>query len=585
MLPPSFIASFARFLNVASIVLLSESGSRRDEDLGLSAWLSGEIGTPARMAGTLNETGDARHTLMIVVGGLRGRVPDVEGWFGEDMYWLIATDQEPEVPRALRLDSNFFTVSRKGHGAITIREWYRIKAVLHTAVLGLWSHSQGLQIETPQVHERRNDLHGLSLQVVTIPWGSYVMRQEEGPEAYWGLIPDILQYIQTACNFTTVWFEETSRGFGSPMGNGTWNGLVGKVHRREADLAATMLSVTLERSTVISYSHVFLAGKAALVILDLHESNHKRFNLNPFLKVFSAKTWFFLIAVLLLIFMSHVTVSWAKSETEVLAGIEAALVFVYASLLQLNVTSPNSLSFRIIYLTSAMLSFMVMAHIGGMLTAVMATKESPATLMSFADTVKYGYQVIVARDSSYALDLELAPRGSGKRLVFDSMVKDNPDAYHTRAPSGIRDVLLKSPKTALYTSSYMFMGDTKLKTLTELDDTLNDLLAFALQKNSELLGLFNHNMVKLYETGVLDFLRHKWISSRSLDKALRFGGGSKVNESSALGYVNLATPALILVVGMFMGVLTVATEAVLSRFNSSCSVQKKENLGAASINE
>ncbi len=45
-------------------------------------------------------------------------------------------------------------------------------------------------------------------------------------------------------------------------------------------------------------------------------------------------------------------------------------------------------------------------------------------------------------------------------------------------------------------------------------DARIDPVAFALQKDSEFFELFNYYMIKLYHSGVLEYLRTKWFDDR-----------------------------------------------------------------------
>ena len=52
-----------------------------------------------------------------------------------------------------------------------------------------------------------------------------------------------------------------------------------------------------------------------------------------------------------------------------------------------------------------------------------------------------------------------------------------------------------------------------------MHDAIPDPVAFGLPLDSDLLGLFNHNMLKLHQSGNLDFLRRAMASRRPEDDA------------------------------------------------------------------
>ncbi len=74
------------------------------------------------------------------------------------------------------------------------------------------------------------------------------------------MVPSILKAMQDMSNFSVVWTQPEDGNYGVPVGDGSgdWNGMVGMVHRKEADMVAAGLAVTLIRSEVISYTYAFL---------------------------------------------------------------------------------------------------------------------------------------------------------------------------------------------------------------------------------------------------------------------------------------------------------------------------------------
>ena len=64
---------------------------------------------------------------------------------------------------------------------------------------------------------------------------------------------DIFFQLQSLLNFTSEFITNKDKKFGTPLRNGTWNGLVKMLIDDEIDIAVTVLSITEARSSVIDF--------------------------------------------------------------------------------------------------------------------------------------------------------------------------------------------------------------------------------------------------------------------------------------------------------------------------------------------
>ena len=81
-------------------------------------------------------------------------------------------------------------------------------------------------------------------------------------------------------------------------------------------------------------------------------------------------------------------------------------------------------------------------------------------------------------------------------------------------------------------------------------------MAWAFQKDSELLPVFNYYLHQMQETGVLDKLRREIVGRlKNVDE-------TKVLDVIVLGYEDLAIPFLILVTGTGVAFIQLGMEAV-----------------------
>ena len=108
-------------------------------------------------------------------------------------------------------------------------------------------------------------------------------------------------------------------------------------------------------------------------------------------------------------------------------------------------------------------------------------------------------------------------------------------------------------------------------------------MAWAFQKESELLPIFNNYLDKMQQTGVIDRLRQHFIGDRNGDT-----GASKIQNLQGLGYDSVVLPFLTLLIGLCVAFMQLGIETAiickkkcsedekLSREDNSTSEKAKE---------
>ncbi len=589
LLPPLFVKALAAFLHVERVLFLSREGPG-DLQLHSLADLSRDLGVTVQTAGDLTEAGektarDPGSSLVVDAGRFHREVEDDgPAWFRGDRFWLLASrrkGEEASPPASLRMDSNFLTASPppgESGGTVVVREWYRIRGALHSRRLGTWSEATGLDVGVAHTWERRRDMHGVELRAATNFYSVFVTRGAGGGGGggggggprMGGLVPDIVRVLQDACNFTVKWVVREDQKYGVPAGNGTWNGLVGMGQRKEVDLVAAALSVTLLRSQVVSYAVPFIETRSTLIVRNPSHFGGERgeVNLTAFLSVFTPSAWL-LLAVMLLVIMSVYFAALLltagdgnlpRSTHEIFLS---SVAFGCRAFLQLDLPDGGSRHhyYKVLLLAVVSCAMTVVACYEGMLMSFMTLRIPTPRIKSFFDAVELGYRVVILDGSNQASDLRAAPDGSGRKLVYEELIDGNPDSYLPTVEA-IAGAILEDPLTASIDNEYSQHGDGRLVALTGLDEVEHNPMALAFQKDSELLGIANYYIIKMHQSGTLSFLRHKWVDSRKpeVECGCNLGEGA-----SALGYSNLMFPILILGCGGMLAPTMSLLEALLAR--------------------
>ncbi len=254
--------------------------------------------------------------------------------------------EESSISRLpLRLDSNFY-VYRSGGGrgggtaaAAAVEEWYRVKSgpLLRQALFS-WNDKGGFdQLPLPSKWSRyapggispmRNfqfgnlrrhlggavltdaivDVYGDWLSIIRIHLG------EDGKlESVSGLIPDILAALGRVLNFTTQVVSVEDASFGTLKvdegGVGlismfcqkeiflsqkkddgvSWDGAVGMLQRGEADVSATALTMTPERSRGCDFTLGLLKDVSTLALA--RDARRPTVNMDAYLNIFPLAAW------------------------------------------------------------------------------------------------------------------------------------------------------------------------------------------------------------------------------------------------------------------------------------------------------
>ena len=471
------------------------------------------------------------------------------------MIWLVWEEgghEGIEVPSKLRMDSAFLALSweEPNGSVVNIMELYRVKGKLFSNHFATWEEESGLLVPTPNIWERRASLTGIALTVTTNLWTFFNARDAETKE-YSGMIPDILSSLRETANFSIDWTIPPDGMYGA-LENGTWNGLVGMVLRGEADLAAAGLAVTHERSNAVDFAFAFIESHATLITLDpAYLGAEREINITSFLDVFTPASWTLIAVIMVLSFFTfqvQLLSSNGAPQRNFAQSVATSVGFVYKSMLQLDFPSSmmgETLSGKILFMSTSFCSIVTIAYYEGMLTSFMTANTPAPSIMSFSDAVQLGYQVITMEGSKHATDLESAPQGSGRNLAYMTM-KGNPKFYYPSFNS-LADALLSNPRYIVANSEFSFAGDSRFLPLINLNDANIDPVGLAFPKDSEFLDYFNYNMIKLHQHGVMDFLIKKWLHSREPDDVCVC---NQVEEAATLGYSNLLLPVVILAAGV-----------------------------------
>ena len=481
---------------------------------------------------------------------------------GKDIFFPLS---EGKNVARLQVDNKvvFYDQTNAG-GRVLLFEKYSLQSELtFTHSVGAWSNDNGLNLTEESRWERRGNLHGKQLRIAVLKWPpffDYTVNQDGHAVDAKGFLVDILQQLGKNVNFTTVMMPPKDGQWGSKTDKGEYTGLVGDLVYRRADIAPSGLYVVKWREEVIDFAMPVLEDLQTLIA---RASSGRVVDFTVYLEIFMPQAWVMVgisFALMSVIFFAMRFIN-KRNQANIIHNILSSLATSAMHLIQKpgDLSSVTNISSRVILIIFALHSYVLFTYYSCNLTAAMTSTAPNAGVSSFEDAKRHGYQVLVIDGSSHAervkdkgLDLVMLEPSSG-----------------TNFPELIANEMSKKPRILNFGSSLSFVGRRDIYPL-QIKESLRQMVAFALQKDSEYKELFNHNMHKLNEAGILDNLAQKYLpNQRSLQADI---------EAVSLGYDNVLFPSLIMLIGIAFSILISCIEKARRMMGMSVGVFKSKTV-------
>ncbi|KAI3364904.1 hypothetical protein L3Q82_000928 [Scortum barcoo] len=139
---------------------------------------------------------------------------------------------------------------------------------LHHRLLATWDSVHGLN---GSLKESRieNGMQGVTVKVVTLLEDPFVMVAENilgQPKRYKGFSIDVLDALAKILGFKYEIYQVADSKYGSQLPNGSWNGMIGDLINKRADLAVSAITITPERENVVDFSKRYLDYSVGILL-------------------------------------------------------------------------------------------------------------------------------------------------------------------------------------------------------------------------------------------------------------------------------------------------------------------------------
>ncbi|KAM9716153.1 LOW QUALITY PROTEIN: glutamate receptor ionotropic, delta-1-like [Menidia menidia] len=134
--------------------------------------------------------------------------------------------------------------------------------------LATWDSVHGLN---GSLKESRieNGMQGITVKVVTLLEDPFVMVAENilgQPKRYKGFSIDVLDALAKLLGFKYEIYQVADSKYGSQLPNGSWNGMIGDLINKRADLAVSAITITPDRENVVDFSKRYLDYSVGILL-------------------------------------------------------------------------------------------------------------------------------------------------------------------------------------------------------------------------------------------------------------------------------------------------------------------------------
>ena len=467
--------------------------------------------------------------------------------------WVMPLEYKSVVP--LRLDNNilFYEKNITSEG-FTVFESYSVKNNVEAAMTRMlfeWDVSkegqQGLEMHVNTI-ERRSNMNGAIIKnswkqnkknvIFTRDKNGLIIKTE-------GVYKEILDILEAKMN--CVIESETPKNFnyGKRLSNGTWTGVIGMLIEEQFDLQGGLLT-SMEKEGVLDFSWKIDETK---IFLHSSKSTIPKLDVWAYVTIFPVAAW---SAGLALLVLNAFFFSVSSNES-----IAKGMTMMGRLFLQIGYDVPTKgIASKSLLLIAAICLNLVFIHYCSDLTAKMTSEPQKLNIRSFEDAVSQGFKVIIEEGDGRmpTVLLSTAPPGSAMRRMYEE------NSFLVGTEDEMLSTVRTDPKTLCWTYEERELVALDIAENVAIDKSL------AFKKGSELTKMFNNNLLKMQESGLINRIKSKWTSNR--DQKYEMAG------PIVLAFDNLFFPFACLALGIVVAVPITLTEVIVGRYTSKFSKRR-----------
>ncbi|CAL1535039.1 unnamed protein product, partial [Lymnaea stagnalis] len=510
--------------------------------------------------------------------------PPIPWMFGTNILQMIKTRQPPGLSGSL-------TFTEDGYRKDFSLGVYSIALDEGIKKIGTWSPKHRFvsvyKGDKPGSDEQEpRDVNGTKI-ITSILTEPFLMEKERkdgepvlmGNDRFEGFSMDLANELAREVGFTFQFRIVADGAYGARNPeNNTWNGMIGELLNKVADIAVAPLTITAERERYVDFSKHFLEMGVTIMI---KKPQSQRPGVFSFMEPLSIEVWVCIIVAYLTVSIGlflvsrfspvewkkikedqHIDWSKVREERDGVYHNDFSLFNSFwfsmgALMFQGSDTCPRSISGRIIGGAWWFFVLIIISSYTANLAAFLTIERMVSPIESADDlvnhpTIKYG-----AVASGATLQFFLASIFNSDVPVYKQMgdyMLSHPEVLVQSSGDGIERVLKSKGKYAFLAESSLvdYINERKPCDTVSIGGKLNNIgFGVATQRNSPIRDRINVAVLKLKEEGTLYTLHQKWWVEKG-----QCGGAhqSKVRKLS-LTLSNVAGIFYILIVGLVLAIV------------------------------
>ncbi|KAG9482257.1 hypothetical protein GDO78_011118 [Eleutherodactylus coqui] len=388
--------------------------------------------------------------------------------------------------------------------------------VLTFTLVILWMENTGAE-ESDGFHFKARTKRQIqkTLTITTILEKPFAMLTESGELE--GYCVDLLSELSQALEFNYTIYVVKDGRYGTKDQNGVWNGMVGEVIRKEADLAVAPLTITAVRENVISFTKPFL--QTGISILLKKEASSEGSYLFGFLNPFSKELWIgiiisYVITSLCLFLVGRISpCEWAEpsNEQNQYTLLNSLWFGLGAFTLQGVEPQPKSVSARIIAIIWWLFSVTLLAaYIASFASYVNNSENQTPNIQTFEDLLKQNKIEFGTLANSSTFNFFKNSKNPTFRKIYEYMDKRKDRVLVKTFSDGVQRVRESNYAYLGEASSQDFVAAKHCDLVRAQEIIGGRGYGIAAELDSPLIRPLTIAILEQFETGNLEYLRQKW---------------------------------------------------------------------------
>ncbi|CAM1297289.1 Uncharacterised protein g1764 [Pycnogonum litorale] len=396
---------------------------------------------------------------------------------------------------------------------------------------------------------------------------------------YEGYLANILHLLQDIYNFTYTISESPDKAYGV-WNNGKWNGVIGELVTKRADIALVTLDYQGHRAAAVDYLSTPVLYHSAKMIFRKPAYSSTDFYLHPwrtmYIKPFEATVWMFMLfttvlcaLVLTLIELSYETTGSGPANTlkpyNTFTNPFDNLMYMYQTIVQQGWdVTPDRIPSRVVVISFTIYSIMMYAGYAGVLVSHFVVSGPPKPFESLSDLASNSLYKIGTVDNTSHVSFFRDSRSKFGRQIWNRMKSDEQNLVSTTQEL-LNRIMTTNFVGIEHDEDIDYLTSTNCSFVGLSDDMLPRHIpsTIALRKNSPYTEALSNRLRILSETGILKRTLDNFLVS---DICAQKTNDDKNRERASVKFEDVVVPCLIMVSGLSISMVMTMVETLCAKW-------------------